>query len=121
MDAEILPPFVMLSPPHHLMATRRGGGLFVGLSALVLLILVGSVLAAFFLYRYLSPSPSPRPLDQVVGHAFFVSSGQWSNVGSSSEQANDVSSQGDNDKLRIQLNSVPAPAAGKRYYAWLLS
>jgi hypothetical protein len=84
--------------------------LFIGLSALVLLVLIGSALAAFFLVFPNRSLPSSAA-NSVVGHVFFISSGQW----------NDNSSQGDNDTLQIELSNVPNPASGKSYYAWLLS
>jgi hypothetical protein len=76
----------------------------------VSLVLIGSGLGAYLLKAYWSPPPVSSS-DQIIGHAFFISSGQW----------NDSDSQGDNDELQIELQHLPAPTAGKRYYAWLLS
>src|SRR5713101_9642768 len=47
---------------------------------------------------------------QVIGHAFFLNSGQLNANGP----------QGINDELQIDLAQVSDPAAGKSYYAWLL-
>ncbi len=49
--------------------------------------------------------------NQSVGHAYFLSSGQF----------NANSPQGINDELQIDLAGIPDPPAGKSYYAWLLA
>lgn len=49
--------------------------------------------------------------NQLVGHAFFLNSGQLSENGP----------QGINDELQIDLSNIPNPSAGKSYYAWILS
>jgi hypothetical protein len=49
--------------------------------------------------------------EQIVGHVFFLSSGQ----------VNVSSSQGIADEVEVDLSNVPAPAPGKAYYAWLES
>ena len=59
---------------------------------------------------FLSPHTTPVAPDQVVGHAYFVNSGQF--------DAN--SPQGLNDELQIDLSHIPDPSPGKSYYAWLL-
>ncbi|HCJ33863.1 MAG TPA: hypothetical protein DHV65_06135, partial [Ktedonobacter sp.] len=46
----------------------------------------------------------------MVGHCFFVSSGQL----------NPDSAQGIADQLEIDLQNIPDPQSGKGYYAWLL-
>ena len=75
--------------------------------ALFALLLVGSNLATFYLASQLSSAPSSN----LVGQAYFVSSGQLSgNL-----------TQGINDELQINLHGIPQPASGKRYYAWLLN
>jgi hypothetical protein len=68
---------------------------------------LGSGLGTF----YLLSQRNSAAASQVVGHVFFLSSGQL----------NKNSNQGIDDELQINLNSIPAPDAGKRYYAWLLS
>jgi serine/threonine protein kinase len=45
-----------------------------------------------------------------TGHAFFLNSGQL----------NEHTTQGINDELQVDLANLPAPGAGKSYYAWLL-
>ncbi|HEX6110182.1 MAG TPA: serine/threonine-protein kinase [Ktedonobacteraceae bacterium] len=48
---------------------------------------------------------------QSVGHAYFMSSGQF----------NADSPQGINDEVQINLINMPDPPIGKSYYAWLLA
>ncbi|MBE3567161.1 MAG: hypothetical protein IMW90_15695 [Thermogemmatispora sp.] len=47
----------------------------------------------------------------VIGHVFFLSSGQ----------VNVSTSQGIADQVQVDLSKVPPPAPGKAYYAWLQS
>ncbi len=89
------------------MKQRRGA--LIGVLALLLMMLIGSALAVFFLYIHRDDVAATT--NQVVGHAFFVSSGQL----------NEGNSQGNNDELQIELQNVSAPAPGESYYAWLLS
>jgi hypothetical protein len=77
---------------------------------LLVLVLVGSGLAAFLLIPRSQPTVMHPPPNSLVGHAFFVSSGQVS----------ETSSQGINDELQIDLTGVRDPMAGKSFYAWLL-
>lgn len=78
------------------------------LVALLLLLVLGGALGAFLVFG--RPAPAP-PAPQIVGHAFFVSSGQIS----------EESSQGINDQVQVDLYNIPDPAPGKAYYTWLLS
>ena len=50
-------------------------------------------------------------LNQLVGHAYFLNSGQFNKDGP----------QGINDELQVVLSRVPDPPTGKSYYAWLLA
>ena len=77
--------------------------------ALLFILLLASGMGAFFLLTHQSHSLDTA--NQVVGHAYFVSSGQL----------NEGNSQGNNDQLEIELQNVPNPAPGMNYYAWLLS
>lgn len=52
----------------------------------------------------------PTKAPSIVGHLFFISSGQISTD----------SSQGIADQVRLDLTNIPVPAAGSSYYAWLL-
>jgi eukaryotic-like serine/threonine-protein kinase len=82
--------------------TRQRRGLILGLLALVVLLIVGS-LGAYFLFL------SAVPANPLVGHAFFTSSGQLNDK-----------VQGIADGLQVDLQNVSAPPAGKSYYLWLL-
>ncbi|QBD79267.1 serine/threonine protein kinase [Ktedonosporobacter rubrisoli] len=95
-------------PPHYLQAGggRRGKRLYLFLIPLLIIVLIGSALGAYLLlFPQLFAAPSP-----IVGHAFYVSSGQL----------NPGSAQGIADQLQLDLENVPAPQAGKSYYVWLL-
>ena len=86
---------------------RRNAFLPFALVTLLLVTLVGSGLAAL-----LSLAPrSVAPTSAIVGHAFFVSSGQL----------NGTSNQGIIDELQVDLHNLAEPASGKSYYAWLLA
>jgi eukaryotic-like serine/threonine-protein kinase len=80
----------------------RSRGLYIGLIACVLLVLVGS--GAFFVLTKNAP-PTQNPPGRVVGHITFIHS--------SSAPSNTF------DQLRIILNTIPSLPAGKAYYAWL--
>lgn len=83
---------------------RRNLWLSIAAAALAVLVLAAGLLSYFVFFR---PTPAPSP---VVGHAFFVSSGQIV----------PNSTQGIADQLRISLQNIPVPPSGKSYYAWLL-
>jgi serine/threonine protein kinase len=82
--------------------TRQRRGLILGLLALVVLLVVGS-LGVYFLFL------SAVPANPLVGHAFFTSSGQLNDK-----------VQGIADGLQVDLQNVQPPAVGKSYYLWLL-
>jgi serine/threonine protein kinase len=86
---------------------KRHKVLLITLIVLLILTLLGSGLGTF----YLLSQRNSVAASQVVGHVFFLSSGQVSKY----------SNQGIDDELQINLTGIPAPAAGKRYYAWLFS
>ena len=93
--------------------SRRGRGLYVTLIALLLIVLVGSGLGAYFVFssaRSHSPSQSPAKATQIVGNGFFTSSGA----------STGPNSMGINDTFQVRLPNIPNPPAGKSYYAWLL-
>ena len=87
---------------------KRRKGVLIGLVSLLILLLAGSGLGTFYLLT--RPASAPVTVNPIVGHVFFVSSGQLY----------DKSAQGINDELEINLQNIPAPAAGRNYYAWLL-
>ena len=84
-------------------------GWFIASIALLVIVLLASGMGTFFLLTHQSNTLDTA--NQVVGHAYFVSSGQL----------NEGNSQGNNDQLEIELQNVPNPAPGMNYYAWLLS
>jgi eukaryotic-like serine/threonine-protein kinase len=90
------------SPP-----ARRWKGLYTALAALLILVLLGSGLGAYFAFFHKTTPPAPAP----GGQAFFLSSGQFDTG----------TAQGIADELQINLQHVPDPQAGKSYYAWLLA
>jgi len=76
----------------------------------LVLVLVGSVVGAFYLGRQSGQSPFGQFIRQgIAGHAFFISSGQ---IG-------ETSNQGIMDELQIELSGVSPPAPGNSYYGWL--
>jgi hypothetical protein len=70
---------------------------------------IGSFLV---LPRTFSPTKSSAaaPVDTTVGHITYASS----------EQLSENSNQGIADQVAVDLHGLQAPAAGKKYYAWLL-
>jgi hypothetical protein len=67
---------------------------------------LATIATLLFLPREQAPTS-----DQLVGHAYFLSSGQF----------NADSPQGINDELEVVLSGIPDPPAGQSYYAWLLA
>ncbi|HZT98172.1 MAG TPA: serine/threonine-protein kinase [Ktedonobacteraceae bacterium] len=86
---------------------QRRGRIFAAI--LIAILLVGASLGTLLLLTYKPPVPA-SPQSKVVGHAFFVNSGQL----------NPDNSQGINDELLIDLHNIPDPPVGKAYYGWLL-
>lgn len=84
-------------------STRKGKS--PALQALVILVLASAGLGTILFSR-----ASPMPVSSVVGHLYFLSSGQTS----------DTSSMGIADAVQLMLPSLPDPSVGKSYYAWLL-
>ncbi len=81
------------------------------LIAILILLLLGSSLGTYLLFFHNTAGTTTTPGQPVVGNAFFSSSGQV--------ELDDT--RGIADKFQINLFSVPMPATGKNYYAWLLS
>src|SRR5579875_103747 len=102
--ASPLPP-TPAAPPAPAARSSGNGRLRIALIALVVLVLLGGGLGAFLAYSHSTASTA------TVGQAFFVSSGQ----------TNLTSNAGSNDEFQINLKNIPAPQAGKSYYAWLLA
>lgn len=72
------------------------------IAALLLLLLVVGSLAASLLLRSSSQPGTLSSSSSVAGHAFFQDDAL-----------------GHNDILRVELQNIPAPPQGKRYFAWL--
>ena len=108
---------VVGQPPAPLAASRKGGRptLRIALAALLILLVIGSSAGAYLIFfakgssTHTPPPNTAGPL--VVGQAYFVSSGLLILD----------STTGITDQLQIHLKNIPAPAAGKAYYAWLLN
>ncbi|HEV2583388.1 MAG TPA: serine/threonine-protein kinase [Ktedonobacteraceae bacterium] len=77
------------------------------IALIILLLATLSTIGAALLFSQNKP---PGAADQLVGHAFFLNSGQ----------INADTAQGINDELQIDLSGIPDPPAGKSYFAWLL-
>ncbi len=94
------------SPDRNLF--RKSPFLWIG-ALLGLVIVLGGGIAVFLKLNQKTVTTPPQ--STIVGHAFFVSSGQIStdsNVGIA-------------DQLQISLQNIQPPVAGKSYYVWLLS
>ena len=85
---------------------RKNSATYMALSFLLVLTLLVTGLGAYALFHDQS-----TPSSGVVGHAFFVSSGQLNEH---------LSTQGINDEVQIDLSGIANPAPGKSLYAWLL-
>jgi serine/threonine protein kinase len=88
---------------------RRRPTLWIALSALLVVLVIGSSLGAYLIFFAKGSSTTTGPA--IVGQAYFVSSGLLILD----------STTGITDQLQIHLKNVPPPAAGKAYYAWLLN
>ncbi|HEY5002582.1 MAG TPA: hypothetical protein VII61_05485, partial [Ktedonobacteraceae bacterium] len=95
-------------PPDKRKPLRKSPYLWGGI-LLAFIIVFGGSIAAFL---KLNQAPAATPVQNtIVGHAFFVNSGQISlssNVGIA-------------DQMQISLQNIRPPIAGKSYYVWLLS
>ncbi len=106
LPPSIEPPPVMSPPPP---ASQRRRGLFLAVAILLVCVVVGSGLGAFFLFNNHGPT-TPVVANTMVGQAIFMSSGK----------INEITNQGSNDEFQIDLHNIPNPQAGTNYYAWLL-
>ena len=101
--------FMPLSPPSRtppITPRRKKWWPFIALFA-ILLLLVATSIEVFnaFPAKHTKLSPSTA----IVGNVLFFNS----------EQLNAQNSQGVDDEVQIDLHSIPDPAPGKSYYAWL--
>lgn len=79
------------------------------LIALMILALSAAGLASLLVFYHV-PATSGASVPVVVGHVYFLSSGQM----------NENTNQGIDDEVQIDLHGLTNPASGKKYYAWLL-
>jgi eukaryotic-like serine/threonine-protein kinase len=111
--AHSFPTTSYVQPPENSPSRKpRRRTLRIALVALLILVLVGSGLGAYYTFFLKSASPTVTT-GLIAGHAYFVSSGLLS--------ANSESNQGITDQLQIKLENIPPPPSGKNYYAWLLN
>jgi eukaryotic-like serine/threonine-protein kinase len=104
------PPIAQGAPPPA--KPRRRRGLFIALIALVVLVLLGGGLSAYFAFARPGTAHNPPvAAASSTGRAFFVSSGQF----------NTGTAQGIADQMEIDLQNVTSPQPGNSYYAWLLA
>ncbi|HLI04991.1 MAG TPA: protein kinase [Ktedonobacteraceae bacterium] len=96
-------PFPIASPPKKRTFPTR----YLLFAIPLVLVLLVAGLGSWTLLK--SGNTPPPASTSIVGHATLFSSGQ----------VNNTSNQGLNDEIQIALQNVPAPRAGKVYYAWL--
>ncbi len=100
------PDYNPLQPPSLLSSPKksRSRGLYLALIACVIILLGGIGIGAITLLTLPSQrsvTATPNPPGTVVGHIVFVNG------------------HGTFDQVKIDLQNIPAPPAGKIYYAWL--
>ncbi len=108
-DLEQLPLLSAAAKPLQKKPQRQRS--LVALAVLMLIALVVAGLGSFMVFFHVSVLQTPAaPTPQIVGHVSFLSS----------EQVSESTSQGIDDKVLVDLNNLPPPAAHKSYYGWLL-
>jgi len=90
---------------------RRLRWWYIALAALLLIVLISAGSGAFLLFTH----RTAPPVSQVVGHAFYVSSGQIVQDANGADGARGIA-----DKLQVDMQNVQPPPTGKSYYLWLL-
>jgi eukaryotic-like serine/threonine-protein kinase len=80
--------------------------LFMILIPLLIILLLGGAVGSYALFN----NHSPVATSTIMGHAYYISSGQTVNG----------TAEGIADHIQIALQNVPEPLPGKSYYVWLL-
>lgn len=93
-------------PRSHLASRKRKNMSLLAATLIALILVIGASFGAFLL----ATQTNTPATAQGSGHAFFLNS----------DPLDKDNLQGINDELEIELSNVPAPPAGKSYYAWLL-
>src|SRR5438067_13210945 len=105
-------PFIQRAPVWvALPPKRQSRGRLVALLILMMLVVIGAGLGAFFWAPHLRPYPVAARKNPIVGRAFFTNSGNF-------DATYGVPSF--DDELQIDLKPIAPPTPGKSYYAWLL-
>jgi serine/threonine protein kinase len=107
-------PSPLLAPVPSPRRAGRPRWLLFGLIALLIVLLGGSLGAYFLFFRSATTVPPVAP-NPIVGHAFYVSSGQLSDSTVGAKGALGIA-----DELQVDLQNVQLPPPGKSYYLWLL-
>jgi len=108
------PPSLTVLLPPHMTEDVRKKRLPTILVVLTITALLAAALGSFLVFVpnvSMSNSVNSAAALTIEGHLYFLSS----------EQLSENSSRGIADEVQIELSNVPNPAAGKSYYAWLLT
>ncbi|HET8913836.1 MAG TPA: hypothetical protein VFN23_20355 [Ktedonobacteraceae bacterium] len=123
-----LPPLETFTPPPP--PKKKKSFPFLSLILALIILVMGSSTIGYVLYSthqmpdipglnsFNAPGPNgtspnivaPAPI-KIVGHVYFQGSGQ----------INELTNQGINDEVQVELDSLNKPTPGNSYYAWLLS
>jgi hypothetical protein len=87
---------------------KRFSRVLIALTVALVLCIIGSFLVVSKPFQTVPTNAAAPPAN--IGQLTFTSSGQ----------VNEDSSQGISDQVVLNMHDVPAPAANKKYYAWLL-
>lgn len=100
----------LVAPPRPARLESRSRQLLIALTAVLLVALAGTGLSVFLAIHASHLPNTGAATSPLAGRAFFTSSGD----------ASGMHNLGLNDTFQVTLTHIPAPQAGKQYYAWLL-